>query len=66
MRPDMTQLRVAFLNFCAKPSEIGIGTRTKSYGLNSILVHRNVILCETETELTVFLTERNINLAQDC
>ena len=62
MRPDMTQLRVAFLNFCAKPSEIGIGTCTKSYGLNLILVHRIVILRETETELTVFLTEQNIGV----
>jgi len=34
MRADMTKLRVAFLNFCAKPSEIGIGTHSKSYGLN--------------------------------
>lgn len=62
MRTDKTQLRVVFLNFCVKPSEIGICTRTKSYGLNLILVHRIVILRETETELTVFLTEQNIGV----
>ena len=43
-------------------SEIGIGTYTKSYELNLILVHLIVILRETETELTVFLKEQNIGV----
>jgi hypothetical protein len=58
----MIKLRVAFLNFCAKPSEIGIDTHTKICGLNLILVHRIVILHETETERTVFLKEQNIGV----
>jgi len=62
MQADMTKLRVAFLNFCAKLCEIGIGNHTKSYGLNLILVHRIVILRKTETELTVFLKEQNIGV----
>jgi hypothetical protein len=61
MRADMTQLRVAFLNFFfVKPSEIGVGTHTKIYGLNLILVHPIVILRETETELPAFLKEQSV------
>jgi len=50
----MSQLRVGFLSFCAKPSEIGIGTRTKSYGLNLILVPVSLFCGKPKLSLLYF------------